>query len=241
MNAFYLKIIAVITMIIDHVGAVFNLSITYRIIGRVAYPIFVYLVADGFRYTRSKEKFLLRLFVFAIISEPFFDMALGHSINFFAGTNIFYTLFLGGVAIYVYDKMYNYINANNANNNDYLIKIFSSVPVIFFMFLANFLETDYSWFGVLAVYLIYIITNKYARFAVLIILTQWQHSYTYQMILQGNIIYIPTPFLLMIPATILPCILLMFYNNKRGPSLKWLFYAVYPVHLFILVCIKYLI
>ena len=243
MNAFCLKIIAVITMIIDHVGVAFRLSLNFSVIGRMAYPIFVFLIADGFRYTKSKEKFLIRLFIFAIISEPVFDLAFGRSINFFADTNIFYTLFLGGAAIYVCEKLYNYIIGNRGDGrtlfestfgDDYLITIISSIPLIFFMFLADFLGTDYAGHGVLIIYLLYIITDKYARFTVLIILSQWQHSGTYQAILQGNIMHIPTAFLLMIPATILPCILLMFYNNKRGPSLKWLFYAVYPLHLFVI-------
>ena len=120
MTAFVLKIIALATMIIDHTGAVFPhyFGLEFRVIGRVAFPIFVFLLAEGFRHTRSPYMFLVRLGIFAIISEPFFDLALRadlravdiiswqfvlENVNFFANANIFYTLFLGGVSICAYD------------------------------------------------------------------------------------------------------------------------------------------
>jgi hypothetical protein len=76
MNAFVLKIIALISMLIDHLGAVIpevfgfaphDVNV-FRVIGRVAFPIFVYLVADGFRRTQNPGWFLLRLGLFAVIS-----------------------------------------------------------------------------------------------------------------------------------------------------------------------------
>ena len=114
MTAFHLKIIALTTMLIDHLGAVFPgyFGFEFRVIGRVAFPIYVYLVAEGFRHTKSPVKFLARLGAFAIISEPFFDMAirgaeLPWGVDFLNNTNIFYTLFFGGAAIYAFEIVRN--------------------------------------------------------------------------------------------------------------------------------------
>jgi len=74
-----LKIIAIITMLIDHIGAVLldTSTIEYfacRIIGRLSFPIFCFLIIEGFTHTKNNKKYLLRLFIFAIISEIPFDL-----------------------------------------------------------------------------------------------------------------------------------------------------------------------
>jgi len=143
MTAFTLKIIALITMIIDHVGAVFpQTGYELRVIGRVAFPIYVYLVADGFRYTKSPAKFLTRLLIFAIISQPFFAMALHREnfsdISFIANTNIFYTLFLGGLAI----TAYNWVRKQSVASQGVLICV-AFLPLPALMWLAEVaLTTD---------------------------------------------------------------------------------------------------
>ena len=79
MSAFILKIIAMITMLIDHIGAVFELSDVLRCIGRIAFPLYGLMVVDGCMHLRSNEKRLRRYLIFmiimAIISEPGFDLA----------------------------------------------------------------------------------------------------------------------------------------------------------------------
>ena len=95
-NATQLKLIALLTMFIDHIGAIImpclidsaqanqNLSlfislegilILMRLIGRVSFPIFAFLIVNGYFHTSNKSNYLLRLTVFALISEPFFDFA----------------------------------------------------------------------------------------------------------------------------------------------------------------------
>ncbi len=116
MTAFALKIIASICMLIDHIGAVFPASTPYvfRLIGRIAFPIYAYLIAQGCRYTKNIYKYLLRLGLFALISEIPFDIAfmnyqndgvLHLNINFFGQTNIFYTLLFGASCIVIYEKL----------------------------------------------------------------------------------------------------------------------------------------
>lgn len=74
-----LKLIAIITMCVDHVGVVFFPGVaTFRIIGRIAFPLFCYSMAVGCCYTRSMGGYAFRLLLAALISQPFYALALGH-------------------------------------------------------------------------------------------------------------------------------------------------------------------
>lgn len=89
-----LKLIAIITMTIDHLGAIiFTQNVILRVIGRIAFPIFSYLLVLGFESTRNVNNYLLRLFIFAIISQLPFSLALGYGL--FESLNIFFTLLFG--------------------------------------------------------------------------------------------------------------------------------------------------
>lgn len=117
-----LKIIACVCMLIDHFAAsvlnyyintlpssvlfanstLLNISDIMRCIGRIAFPIFCFLMAEGFVHTRSKLKYLRNLLIFAIISEIPFDLALFSGEFFYpAYQNVFFTLFLAGVFLYI--------------------------------------------------------------------------------------------------------------------------------------------
>lgn len=75
-----LKIIAIITMVIDHAGKMFFPQYPiFRIIGRLAFPIFAYCLTVGCLYTRSMPKYLLRIALLALISQPFYVLGLGHT------------------------------------------------------------------------------------------------------------------------------------------------------------------
>ena len=111
-SGYWLKMIAVITMLIDHTAASileemmqqmpswgpitlsnlhqwYMLDLVLRGIGRMAFPIYCFLLVEGFTYTRSRAKYARRLFVFALISELPFDMALNKSIINMSYNNVF--------------------------------------------------------------------------------------------------------------------------------------------------------
>lgn len=111
LTAFHLKLIALATMIVDHVGAALDIipRVPYnlmRSIGRIAFPLYAFLIAEGCRYTRSRERYLLRLGLLALISEIPFDLAFYNwGISFLDSTNIFYTLFFAVACIHIYETL----------------------------------------------------------------------------------------------------------------------------------------
>ena len=99
----FLKLIAIVSMLIDHIGSVFFPEVrVLRWIGRLAFPIFCYCMTVGLLYTHDIKKYLFRLGIFALISQPCYIFAF-HPYDFwsqFTNWNIFFTLFLSLLAMY---------------------------------------------------------------------------------------------------------------------------------------------
>ena len=75
MSAFTLKMIALVTMIIDHVGAVFFPEIIWlRYIGRISMPIYAFLLVQGYQHTRDFKRYVIRMAIFAVVSEVPYDL-----------------------------------------------------------------------------------------------------------------------------------------------------------------------
>ena len=252
MTVFHLKLIALTSMIIDHMGAiipeVFGLPPEginlFRVIGRVAFPIFVYLIAEGFRHTKSPEKYLVRLGIFALISEIPFDLAFRGGLSwtsFFENTNIFYTLFLGGAAIFVYNLMLEHGKKRfKTRFQNVCVHVVAVFPTLVFMLFADILTADYGAYGVAFIFIMYVIKPVKFRLAAMATLCIWQHHVLIEFIIRGYGLRIPITYFLMIPATLVPVFFIAYYNGQRGPSFKWWFYAAYPVHLVIVAIVTIL-
>ena len=107
-SGYWLKVIAVVSMLIDHTSAVIleqisgleNPAFLMRIIGRLAFPIYCFLLVEGFYHTRSRAKYAGRLFLFALISEVPFDLAFSRRMWDFSSNNVFFTLLFGLLVIW---------------------------------------------------------------------------------------------------------------------------------------------
>ena len=269
MNSLTLKIIALTAMVIDHMGAAFpeTFGLEFRVVGRLAFPIYVFLIAEGFFHTKNTAKFLLRLFAFAVISEPFFDMALNGAgildVNFFADTNIFYTLFLGGAAVWAYQQAHKWYSGCApappaasrtvatlvAFKDMATFMVIAFAPLFSLMWLAAVLGSDYGAYGVLFVFVMYYLRRNFAtvpgtkkmRLIIFAMLCLWLHVDTILYALDYGFGVVPVPFWLMIPATLLTVVPAALYNGKRGPggaAVKWFFYGAYPVHLAVLAGVR---
>ncbi len=158
-SADLLKWIAIITMFIDHIGAAVVektniyllpygkvLDFTLRFIGRLAFPIFCFLLIEGFYHTRSRQKYLCNLLIFAIISEiPFEISFLGEIVIGFR--NVYWTLAIGMGVMLLLEKVKEYA-VKKRNLCAFLIIVSGAV-------LAELLHTDYGAIGVILIYILY--------------------------------------------------------------------------------------
>jgi hypothetical protein len=215
MSTLVLKIIALIAMTIDHTGKVLlTNSDLCNIIGRVSFPIFAFLLVEGYHRTKSVKKYLLRLFVVAVISEFAFY-------NLFGGLNTIFTLIVGLLCIIVYDK---------EEDKAICFTVILTIAVLAILF-----ALDYGAFGILSILLFHIYRkNKLKRSLFFIILVLIHYSIFILSTNDFNYLY---PMYMSIASLFL----INRYEDKKCPKLKYFFYIYYPLHLYILWGIQLLI
>ncbi len=134
-------------MLIDHIGAIFFPSeFTFRYIGRLAFPIFCFLLVEGVCYTHNIRLYMLRLGIFALISEIPYDLAFHGKVLEFEGQNVFFTLLFGVVLLYIL-KM----------DHEWPVKV---LEILLFMWITVIMKTDYSYKGILLISVFYFFREK---------------------------------------------------------------------------------
>ncbi len=308
-----LKLIAIFVMLIDHIGATIleqmlisrgyflyntvastdmanvRLYMIYsimRMIGRLGFPLFCFLLVEGFVHTRNKGKYVIRLAMFALISEIPFDLAFHGKAFYFGYQNVFFTLLIGFLVMWGFQIIAEHLKEKRwlpvisvigaigagwiafqviqssvyilngivigfrgtglppiftSMGNEALVGVIVIVAAIFLllylifksegerigiflvdcavlavgMVLANLLVTDYSAFGVLTIAVMYALRK--------------------QPLSAGLGGYITLNIMSLSELTaVFALIPIGLYNGERGLRLKYVFYAFYPVHLFIL-------
>lgn len=222
MTSFTLKIIALITMLIDHAGVLFFKNIIYRIIGRIAFPLFAFQFVQSYNHTSNKKKFLKRLLIFAIISQIPFSLMMYISTKSFFALNIFWLFFFAGLILLSYEKLQN-------NFKGIAQKIIITIAIFTVCIL---LKVDYDYKGLLLILLIYFSRNiKILQLLSIIIFACITYFPYFYYLINKN--YHSVSLLLYLLFTIIPGILILFYNGKKGRNLKYLFYFIYPLHILI--------
>lgn len=216
LNSFHLKLIAIITMLIDHFAAVFIAGsspwyIVFRGIGRLSFPIFAFLIVEGFHYTKNEYKYLARLGIFAVISEIPFDLAFSKRFFDFENQNIYFTLFLGLLLLILLEKI-----DKAYLHNPMLQNIYSTITILVVASGAMILKTDYTFIGIFIILGFYYFRFKYIKSSLFLFIIQFFTLGPLQAL--GTFSMIP----------------IVLYSGAQGRKVKYLFYSFYPIHLLIL-------
>lgn len=225
-----LKVIGIVAILIDNVGAVViqggilhageraayqSIIATHsgqiwmiagqvcRYCGRLAFPIFAFLVAEEFVRTRERARYAIRMLVFAVISEVPFDLAVYHKVFYPYYQNMLFTLFIGIMVIYVMEY---------ARNLWVQIAALAAGCA-----LAWLLQTDYNVMGVLLIAAMYWLRyNDTAQLCVGVAMCAVE-SVSYYCV--SALAFVP----------------IVMYNGRRGAfQLKYLLYVFYPAHFLVL-------
>jgi len=219
-----LKVIAVLSMVADHCAFFFLSHGTQayevmRCFGRIAFPVFAFLIAEGFHHTHSRKKYFLTLLGFAAISEIPWLLLNGYC----GGHNVMFTLAVGVITLQVFDKLINR-------------KLLAISLIIILSLIAEYYNFDYGWRGVWMIVVFYMFQLRanpikdglsynfsplfplYSFFQVLFALPLMMHY--------GTV------------GALLASIVILLYNGERGfikgKVAKYAFYAFYPTHLLVI-------
>jgi len=218
MNSSQIRTLAIILMLIDHVGmAFFPQHLQFRIIGRLAFPLFAWLIANGFKHTKNVYKYLGRLIVLALISQYPFQLFMGINNQPPTHLNIFFTLALGLSALII--------------STSKMGKLIKTGSILFLLIIAEIFQVDYGMFGILSILVFHKFYSQHLKtffFQVLV----WSLSLIYSFLTTfGNSINLNI-------LSVFSIFFIKSYNLQPGKAHKWLFYGFYPAHLLVIYLIK---
>ena len=244
MNAMVLKLIALATMFVDHLFAsninpgwidltgtagqrflTTNWNIYYigRIIGRIAFPIFCFQIAEGVKYTKNWRKYALRLAGLAILSEWPFDFALKHFAVNWDSQNVYFTLLLG-MAIVTFMRVV---------KEDWKYLVWPVLVYGMALIAQNVLKSDYGWSGVVCIAVMGLMNEPWERLFQIWTPQLEQMKRVIFAALGILILYYKNNFEIYALLALIPIAL---YNGRKGYTkrLQIAFYLFYPVHLLLL-------
>jgi hypothetical protein len=232
MSNHVLKWIAIISMTIDHIGVYLipfdhPAHIYFRLIGRLAFPLFAFLIAQGYKHTKDVFKYMKRLLIFAaaieifmvlfyivFFNQPSFGGYLAQSLSF----NIFWTLLFGLIALYLYHH----------ENLDMKLGILPLLVLSIYL--------QYSFYGVLLIMVFGIVKSLKWQSIIIFILTA---LYVFHPLLLFDQSF--SDIFLVQMFAVLVMVPVYFYNGKRGKQMRYFFYFYYPLHIALLYGLQYLI
>ncbi len=215
LTSFQLKLIAILAMTIDHIGCIFFPQATWmRVVGRLAMPIFSFLIAEGFRHTSNVKKYARRLLFWGILSTIPFYLAFGWT------QNVYFSLLSGLLALIFMEKA--------KEKKDKILFFF------LFSLLATLLLCDWFFVGVLMVVGFYYAKQKPKG----IFLTLLGATLSMLLVFGAYGLYLESMRAftanLMQLGILLAFPVLSLYNGREGKKTRHFFYAFYPLHLLIL-------
>ena len=231
MTVFTLKIIAIISMVLDHIKYAIPATKCFatEYLGRISFPIFAFLISEGFIHTHSRIKYMLRMLIFAIISQiPFYIFA-HYIVHSKAILNVMFTFEIALIGLYIIEYFKRNINGIYIIFQYFIIFIvLSSILII-----SYYIHPDYGWYGVASVWVLYIFRKSK------ILTTLFFSILTVLYYMSGKLDFFYNKNYFYVISSLIPLVLFLFYNGKQGRKLKYFFYIFYPVHFIILYAINY--
>lgn len=221
MSGFILKLIAAVTMLIDHAGLVlFPQAGWMRIVGRLAFPLFAFCIAEGFYYTRSRGKYFLRVFVLGVLCQLVYWFAAGDTL---LGILIAFSVSI--LLMWLADRTKTAFQKREPIR--YLLAVCCALSLAVVFLFCTFFSVDYGFFGILLPVWISLFEDRHQRLAAmalgLLALCAAEGGITRQWWC-----------LCALPIAAL-------YNGKPGRyRMKYFFYIFYPAHLAILQLIAWI-
>jgi hypothetical protein len=205
LRRFDMQIIAMLTMLIDHIGYLFFPGeIAWRYVGRIAFPIYCYALVQGYIHTSSRPKYLFRLLLIAVIAQIPYNLSINPG-----GWNVVFTLLLSAIVLVILDKLSN---------------LWLGIPVVIIaIVLMDYFPIDYNAYGLLLV-LIFRYTKSYWLVGAHLALNLFYMFYNFWTVQMFSIL--PTLLIVLIPA------LWGYLERRRVP--RWVWWSFYPAHLLIL-------
>lgn len=227
-----LKWVAVISMFIDHATEIlvrgswsaqlravsYDQYIFLRGVGRLAFPIYCFLLAEGLLHTRNVKKYLLRLLAFAAVSEIPFDLAFRQSFFTLAYQNVFFTLFYGLLGLALWQMLTGRKDFQAAP----LRQALGLLAIAAMAVIAELCHTDYGWQGVIVISLMYLLRK----------LPLLRDAASFAVLYLSSILEL---------AALPDLLLFRLYNGERGRQSKFFFYVFYPAHLLLLAGLRWLL
>lgn len=210
MSIFVIKIIACITMFLDHIKYADPIFVNWCTVymGRIAFPLFAFMITEGYVHTKDLNKYIKRLVNFAIISQIPFMLFRTLTGNWLI-LNVLFGFVLGIQAIKIFEKI-----------NNKIIAIFVDIIIMIF---ASLIKIEYGWYAVSMILILYVFKKNKVVLSIMYILLVILY-YAINGLL--SIMYIPYIIL-----TVLPLAFILLYNGEKGRDVKWVFYIFYPLHL----------
>lgn len=232
-NALQLKILAMLFMLCDHMWAtVLHGNDWMTCVGRLAFPIFAFQIAEGYAHTRDPKAYRRRLLLWALISEIPFNMMTGGGLFNPFHQNVMFTFWLALLFLPRIDR---------ARKRGGGVGALISLGWILLAFLVGTLTmVDYYGFGLLMVILFYVARNAPAEKPLQLLAMYWINfrmmgGLVYPFVLFGREFFFPQQ-----GFAILSLVLIWLYNGEQGPynkTIRRLCYAFYPAHILILALI----
>lgn len=241
MSALALRILACVTMLLDHIGFCFPRLHFLRYAGRLAFPIFVFLIVNGYTHTSSRPRYALRLLLMAVISQIPFALFC-HYEGVFESFNVFFTLLCALLAVWGTDALI----------KGRFTRWFAFLPGLLMagLFYFDILSSDYGNKAILmALSFRYLSKKKFllipACFVSVFFVPLMGYALQLLMLLRGQEVQLvpPARWTVLQVLSLAALIPVFLYNGKKGASpknpiaakiLQWSFYLFYPLHLILL-------